>query len=181
MINTSTPSSRFLNALNIRPAVRFQGQAVGEEIVLLLRAHPITQLVWVINSVVLFLLLGLMDRVVSIILNPNQLFFLNIFSIAFILSYIWSNFLVWFYNVGIVTNQRIVDIDFTSVLFQDVAAAKLEKLDEVRGTTSGFFGSIFNYGDVFVLTLSDDNDIEFLKVPAPNDVVLIINGLVKPD
>lgn len=180
MIDIKNQSCLLLNSLNVRPAVRFGGQGPNEEVILLLRAHPVTQIFWVVNSIILLVLLGELNQIVPIFLNPQQILFLNVFSIAFILSYVWSNFLVWFFNVGIVTNERIVDIDFTNILYEDVAAAKLNKIDEVNGVTAGFFGSIFNYGNIFVKTFSDENNIEFLNVPMPNDVVLIINSLAKP-
>ena len=180
MIDISNSYSQYLCALNVKPAIRFGGQMPQEEVLLLLRAHPVTQIFWVVNSISLLVLLSVLDQFVPDFLNPQQILFLNVFSLAFIISYAWSNFLVWFFNVGIVTNQRIVDIDFGNILYQDVAAAKLQKIDEVNGVTAGFFGSIFNYGNIFVKTFSDENNIEFLNVPMPNEVVLIINSLAKP-
>ena len=43
-----------------------------------------------------------------------------------VLGYVLEVFLSWFYNVYIITDERIIDVDFTSLLSKDISYAKLK-------------------------------------------------------
>lgn len=175
---TKTPSHKFLHSFCIRPDVRFDIQEKDEEVILVLRAHPITLLPWIINSIILFILLILVNIVFGSILSPAQFFLLNLTVIIFILSYLWFNFLAFFFNVGIVTNKRVIDIDFSTVIYREVTDANLDKIEDITSKSGGYFASLFDYGNVFIQTAGTDVNIEFLKIPKPAQVVGIINSFI---
>lgn len=160
--------------------VHFESQQANEEVILILRAHPVTQIGWLINSLFVTILIIVLNFVLPIILTPGQILFFNFFAGAALFAYMWYNFLLWFFNVGIITNQRIVDIDFRSILYKEVTAAKDDKVEEVTSRSAGYLGSLFDYGNVYVETASNEINIEFERVPHPAMVVQIINELV-PD
>lgn len=176
-MNPTASSHHVLHAYNINPNARFETQSSTERVILLLRAHPFTQIPWVVNTGFLVLLLIVSDFFLPLVLSGPQIVFINVFSIVFILSYAWINFLHWFFNVGLVTNERIVDIDFSQIIYKEVTATKLEKVEDVTSKSAGYFGSLFNYGDVFVQTAGTEVNIEFIEIPRPGDVVGIINEL----
>ena len=91
---------------------------------------------------------------------------------------IFGNFLSWYFNVGIGTNHRVIDIDFHSLLYKEVTIALLEKVEDVTSKTSGFFSAIFNYGNVFLQTAGTEANIEFMNIPRPALIVKIVNQLV---
>lgn len=95
-----------------------------------------------------------------------------------ILSYIWFNFISWYFNVGIITNERIIDVDFHAVIYKEVTETILPKVEDVTAKSGGFFSAIFNYGNVFVQTAGTEANIEFHNVPKPAEVTKIINDLV---
>ena len=177
-MDTSKPNSLFLGALNIRPDIKFDTQENQEEIILLLRAHPATLLPSVVNSLVLFILLFVFNLIPLSILTYQQIIFINIFGVIFIISYAWFMFLQWFFNVGIITNQRIIDIDFRNILNKQVSEAKLGRIEDITTTSGGYLSSIFNYGDILVQTAGEQNNIEFYKIPNPAQVVKVINSLL---
>jgi len=111
-------------------------------------------------------------------LSIRQIVFTNIFGLAVLLSYVWFNILNWFFNVGVVTNQRIVDIDFSSVIYKEVTETRLDKVEDITSKSGGYFESFFDYGDVFVQTAGKEAFIEFLNVPRPSDAVRIISELI---
>jgi hypothetical protein len=82
--------------------------------------------------------------------------------------------------VGLITNERIVDVDFYNVLYKEVTATRIEKIEDVTSKSGGFIESFFHYGDVFVQTAGNELNIEFLEVPSPSRVVRIINDLMVP-
>ena len=60
--------------------------------------------------------------------------------------------LVWSNRQYIVTNRRVVQI--SGVLSKDVVDSSLEKVNDVKMSQS-FFGRLFNYGDIEILTASE--------------------------
>lgn len=83
----------------------------------------------------------------------------------------------WVYNVGIVTNRRLIDIDYNGIMYREFSATAISKVEEVTVKTGGFIPALFNYGDVFVQTAGQEQNIEYLKVPDPNSVVKVINDI----
>jgi len=60
--------------------------------------------------------------------------------------------LVWSNRQYIVTNRRVIQI--SGVLSKDVVDSSLEKVNDVKMSQS-FFGRLFNYGDIEILTASE--------------------------
>jgi hypothetical protein len=176
-MDTSTPTSRFLSAFMTRPSIRFETQQADETIVLMLRSHPITQLTWIFNTVLFMILLIIVNFLAAPYILSNQLIGINIFAFVFIVSFMWLNFLNWYFNVGIVTTKRIVDVDFSSILYKEINIAQLEKIEDTTSKTAGYFGSLFDYGNVFIQTAGFEGNIEFINVPSPSQVVEIINRI----
>lgn len=164
--------------------MRFETQEPGETIVLFLRKHWVTNFVWIVVSVVLiitpFFLLP------SLILNniiPAQVpqsyttfFFFVWYLISF--SYIFGNFLLWYFTVSIVTNERIIDIDFINLLNKKFAETRIERVEDVTMKTGGFLKAFFDYGDVLVQTAAKEQEFQFYSVPTPDRVVRIINQMM---
>lgn len=178
MENNTNKDHQLLHAYCVYPDVRFETQAPAEEVILVLRAHPITQIAWVINTFILFILLFVLNFILPSFFNFRQILFINIFGIVIILSYAWFNFLNWFFNLGIITNQRVVDIDFHSIIYKEVTATRLDRIEDITSKTGGYFESFFDFGNVFVQTAGTLPNIEFLNVPHPSRVVEVINGLI---
>ncbi|OGK12916.1 hypothetical protein A3A93_01760 [Candidatus Roizmanbacteria bacterium RIFCSPLOWO2_01_FULL_38_12] len=172
-------STNFSHSFLMRPNVRFETQHKGEQVILVVRRHPLTQLSWIINSIFLVII----SFFLSFFIFPtffearfSSVFFL--FAVFFTFSYIWINFLLWYFTVGIVTNERIIDLDFFNVLYKEFTATTISQVSEITTNIAGFFGSIFHYGDVFIKTQGFQQNIEFELVPRPSEVVRIINQLM---
>lgn len=171
------PASRYFDALSVYPRVRLDIQREDEQIILLIREHPVTQIPWVLNSLGLLLVLILLNLVLPKIFSFPQILFLNLFSLAAILSYIWLNFLRWYFQVGIVTNERILDIDFKSALYKEVAIARLSNVQEIASKSGGYINTLFNFGDIHVLTAGANVNIDFPNAPDPSFIIKLINQL----
>src|SRR3989338_3862561 len=164
----------FLSAFAERTdGVTFANQKSHEEIVLFLRAHLITNFLWVIITIFLLFIPLLSSAVANFIPNPLSFvsgdfipFFL-IFFYLIVFSYAFLNFLNWFYNITLITNLGVVDIDYSGLLYHDVAFTNFNLVEDVNYTKVGFFRSLFNYGDVFVQTAGGRENLEALGVPNP--------------
>jgi membrane protein YdbS with pleckstrin-like domain len=167
----------FLKAFIHHPKINGDFKEKEEEVILLVRAHPITQIYWFLNGIFIFFILMAINYVFFSYLNLSQKLFINLFVIVVIFSYWWFNFLSWYFNVGIVTNKRIIDIDFYGFIYKEITSAKLEKIEDITVKAGGFFASVFNYGNIFIQTAGTQINIEFFNVPSPNKVRDLINNL----
>ena len=176
-LETLKPRHSLFHSFCVRPHFRFSAQRKDEEIILVLRSHPITQISWIINAV--FLLLGLIIVIpfVSSIFSLFQLVFLIVMGGSFIFSYMLYNIISWFFNVGIITTQRVIDIDFHAVIYREITEAKLSIIQDVTEKSGGFLESFVDYGDLFIQTAGTIQNVEFANIPKPSTVVRIINEL----
>jgi len=156
---------------------RFEGQDADETILLLLRAHPITNLKWIIPAILLFLLPFFIPRLISFIniidtSNIPQSFMMLFLIINYLLVLIivFEGFLYWYFNVYIVTDKNIVDVDFHSILFKNIDVAPLRNIEDTSSSMGGILSSIFNYGNVFIQTAGAGKNIDFHSVPRPHHV-----------
>ena len=178
------PKQLFSAYMFMPDGVRFETQAPGESIILLLRRHWITNFVWVATSVLLIIMPVILFPAIAIagIIPPNfpdSLFGLTIlvwYLLSF--SYILVNFLLWYFTVSIVTNDRIVDIDFINILYKKFAETRILRIEDVTNRTGGFIQALFDYGDVIVQTAAKEAMFQFEMVPHPEKVVRIINELM---
>ena len=154
---------------------RFEGQDADEKILLLLRAHPILNLKWIIPAILLFFAPFFVSKLLSII-NFN-LSFPEAFGVVFliinyllILTIVFEGFLHWYFNVYIVTQKNIVDVDFHSILFKNIDVAPLRNIEDASSSMGGILSSIFHYGNVFIQTAGNTKNIDFLDIPKPHFV-----------
>ena len=88
-------------------------------------------------------------------LDGNTLVSLTMLWYLGLLFFGLQSFLMWFYNVYIITNERLVDVDFVGLLSKTVNVAQLGKVEDVNYTQNGFLANLFDYGDVIVQTASE--------------------------
>jgi len=177
MENNNNKNSIFYSYC-LNPQIKFDTHEEGEKIYLLLRSHPFTQIGWILSSILFFILLFVLDLFLRSLLNSGQILVINLFFIVFILSYTWFNILNWYFNVGIVTSKRVIDIDFYAVLYKEITNAQLSKIEDVTVKSGGYFESLFDYGSIFIQTAGTEANIEFIDVPHPSDATQIINKLL---
>lgn len=159
---------------------RYQGQDENENIILLLRAHPITNLPWIILAIFIFFIPFLIPKFTLLLRLDFSFVPQNFSSVLLIINYlliliiVFEGFLGWYFNVNILTDKKIVDIDFNSILSKNIDLALLRDVQESNSTLSGVIGMIFNFGDVFVQTAASKESIDFKKVPFPDLVSDIV-------
>jgi len=178
MENNNNSVNRAFFSYLTHPKINFETHEPTEKILLLLRAHPFTQLYWIINSIIFFIISIFIPTILGSFLNFTQTLFINFFAFVAILSYILFNFINWYFNVGIITNKRIIDIDFTNILYKEITVARLDKIQDLTVKSGGYFEAMFDFGTIFVQTAGSDANVEFNDVPYPSDVVQIVNKLL---
>jgi hypothetical protein len=153
--------------------ISFNGQDEGEDIILVFRQHPAVLIPKFLITAALFFVslfsaptLALMgvDAGPGLTIGTSLVFFLLGVTFAA------DTYLKWFFCVNIITSDRIVDVDFSSILFHRFSEAQLENIEDVSHSPVGVFSSIFDYGDVYVQTAGERPEFEFKGVPRPRDI-----------
>lgn len=118
--------------------------------------------------------------------------FVSLFDVIFysILLVLLTHFTLVFHkyylSVEIVTTDRIIDIDQKSLFQREVNELPIENIEDVTYRQNGFWGTLFNFGDVIVQTAGSGvmnsnmnmNGFVFNNAPYPSKVAEVINGLV---
>ena len=162
----------------------FADKLDNEETLLFLRKHFITNVPWIVKAITLgivpflLILINLLGLISINFLPVNYILLILIFYYFIIFGYIFVNYLTWFYNISIVTTLRIIDIDFSQIVFENVAATKLTQIEDVHYSQIGVIRSVFDYGDVILQTAGTLPNFDFLAVPHPERVIKVIGNLI---
>lgn len=158
--------------------VKFETQEEAEKVVLLLRQHPIVNLPWIFVALLLVLAPSLLSIFPFLDFLPFRFQFIAVlFWYLIVAAYVLESSLSWFFNVYMVTNERVIDVDFENLLYREVSEANIEKIQDIEYEIGGVARSIFNYGDVFIQTAGTMQNFDFKAVPNPAEVVRIIQNL----
>mgnify|MGYP001570126680 CR=1 FL=1 len=109
------PTRNPLAAFAVRPRkIKFETQDPEEYVLLLLRRHVITNVPWIVVAMIM-LAVPLAVPAVFPMVSWVPVRFIGVATVMWYLltaGYILESFLTWYFNVYIVTDERIVDIDF---------------------------------------------------------------------
>lgn len=162
----------------------FADKLDDEETLLFLRRHFVTNVPWIIKAITLGIIPFLLILINSLglvsinFLPANYMLLILVFYYFIVVGYIFVNYLTWFYNISIVTTLRIIDIDFSQIVFENVAATKLTQIEDVHYSQIGVIRSVFDYGDVILQTAGTLPNFDFLAVPHPERVIKVIGNLI---
>lgn len=175
------PAHSSLAAYCPRPlGVTFDLQHKDELVLLMIRQHPIVNVPWIFITILL-----LLAPIVFLPFVPILNFFPAKFHfVAYIgwylmvFGYALEQFLVWFFNIYILTDERVIDMDFYNLLFKRVSEAKIERIEDITTVNSGLLQSIVDFGDVQIQTSAEIPEIEFEKIPHPDRVQKLLSELI---
>ncbi|MFZ5438227.1 MAG: hypothetical protein ACOZAK_04205 [Patescibacteria group bacterium] len=174
------PQKNYLASFLPKPfKIGFDTQMDGEQIVLVLRQHPIT-LIKKVATILVMLLMPIILPKVSFVdffpLSYQSAMVLGWYTIT--LGFALETFLVWFFSVFIITDERIIDVDFLSLLFKDISSAKIDAIQDISSKTGGMLATVVDYGTVYIQTAGEKTEIQFENVPQPAKVAAILNELL---
>jgi len=165
---------------------KFDGEDGDEKVLYVLRKSFVTNVGWILLSALLIIAPALFNTLfVSLnidnpgFITPKLTFNINALWYLFTFGYIFQRFLNWYFNVYIISDKRIVDMDFYSLLYRKVSDAPLRNIEDITYDVSGIFESLFNYGDVTIQTAAETKEFNFEGVANPARVQDILSDLVK--
>ena len=158
--------------------VDFANKDPEEEIVLLLRRHPLTNVKWVLVAVLMILAPAFLTVMPFFELFPDNLQIISV-AIWYMITaaFIFEEFLSWYFNVNIVTDERIVDVDFHNLIYRELTDANIDQIQDVTVKIGGALRTYFNFGDVQIQTAAEVPQILFEAVPNPDIVAKILRVL----
>lgn len=158
----------------------FQGKEKDENVVLVTRSHWIAYLPFPAAALTILLLPLLFALFFPSFTENIFLFFALLFScITVSFTIMVYAFVRWFYDVNIVTDKRIIDLEFTSVVSHRFSEARLVRIEDIKHKQMGIVGSIFDVGTVYFQTAGAKAHIAFDDIPRPRDVQNIMYGLLE--
>ena len=168
---------------------KFESQQDDETVLLLGRRHFVTNFGWmaaICFALVVPFFWGEFPFLKA--LDGNTLMSLTMLWYLGILLFGLQSFLMWFYNVYIITDERLIDVDFMGLLNKTVNVTQLARVEDVNYTQNGFWASMFNYGNVIIQTASEQKTPDSFKggsaftfeaVAYPDKVTSIISQLTE--
>jgi len=170
---------RTLHSFCIRPNVHFENQGPQEEVLLTMRAHPVTLVPFLLNALIFLSLIFVSDFFIVHFLTSFQILYLNVFFMVFIFIYVWIGVVNWYFNIGIVSNQQIIDVDFSAIGNKELTRTKLSHVEDITVKTGGFFPGLFDYGNVFIQTAGTEINTEFMNIAHPSDAQHAIQNILE--
>ncbi len=149
-----------------------------EHIVYVLRRHPIVFLpmcllflvLYIVPFIVYFMISNL---IVDITLDPRWFAITILCGAGYLLSIsiiFFVQFISYYLDVWIVTNDRIVDMEQHNIFSRSIAELDLFRIQDVTSEVHGVIPSVLHYGDVEIKTASQNLDIVFHSVRHPNTI-----------
>ncbi|PIT86248.1 MAG: hypothetical protein COU33_04240 [Candidatus Magasanikbacteria bacterium CG10_big_fil_rev_8_21_14_0_10_43_6] len=149
-----------------------------ERVVHVLRRHPLTFipkiLLFIVLAVVPLAVYGMIDNLFPTLFSSDAVFALAIlggsaYSLG-VLLFFYQQFIVFYLDMWVVTNDRIVDVEQLGLFSRTISELDLFRIQDVTTDVHGLFPTLFHYGRVTVKTASSNINIVFFDVARPNDI-----------
>jgi len=140
----------------------FEGQRPGEELIFVFRRHIIAMR----KGFYLLLIPLAITSVPPLIWQSNlQLFLLPLGGLIFGLILFFYHFVLWYFTVYIVTNERIRQVTQKGFFGKDVVELRLSKIQNISYNIPGFTGEVFGFGTIVIQTFVGDLVIRHVEHP----------------
>lgn len=140
----------------------FDGQRPGEEVVFVFRRHIIAMR----KGFYLLLIPLVITAIPPLIWQSNlELFLLPLGGFGLGLILFLYHFIMWYFTIYIVTNQRIRQITQKGIFGKDVVELRLSKIQNISYNIPGFSGEIFGFGTIVIQTFVGDLVIRHVEHP----------------
>ena len=164
----------------------YDGADADENVKYVLRRSKITNIPWLIATVIMIALpvfgvpyiLGIKFSG-EIVFKENYVFVATLFWYLATFGLFFQKFVNWFFNVLVITNKKLVDMDFIGLAYKNISETMLYNIEDVTSNITGIVGTIFNVGDVFIQTAAEMREFEFIGADDPSKVRDLIIDLVE--
>ena len=111
---------------------RFEERGDDEEILLVLRRHWVTNVGWIGLALTMATAPVFLKFMPLLAFFPTNYQFISILGwYLMTFAFTFEKFLSWYFNVNIITDQRVIDIDFNNLLDKKFSEAELSAIQDV--------------------------------------------------
>ncbi len=164
----------------------YEGRDEDERIKYVIRKSTLTAVPWIIASIMLFIIPMFVGYVISlfpentpVIFDSGSVLIITVLWYLFSFGFFFQNLLSWFFNVLVITNKKIVDVDFVGFLYKNISETTLDKVEDVTSNVSGPLGVTFNIGALYIQTAAEKREFEFHGIEDPSKVRDVLADLVE--
>lgn len=142
--------------------LEFEGQRPGEEVLFVFRRHIIAMRKGFYLLLIPFALSALPVLIwqdsVELLISP-----LIGFTVGLLLFF--YHWMMWYFTVYIVTNQRLRQVTQRGFFGKDVVELRLSKIQNISYNIPGFTGEVFGFGTMVIQTFVGDLVIRYVEHP----------------
>ena len=140
----------------------FEGQREGETLLFVFRRHIIAMR----KGFYLLLIPFAVTAIPPLIWQSNlELFLLPIGGLLIGLILFAYHFMIWYFTMYIVTDQRIRQVTQHGFFGKDIVELRLSKIQNISYTIPGFWGETFKFGTMVIQTFVGDLVIKNVENP----------------
>jgi len=168
-----------LSSLLVNPDVfSFEEKDSREEILVVARPHWFTNFSWIFISGLMLIAPGIV-KFIPIVTDISGKYLAIGVMVWYLLTFaiIFESFLSWYFDVFIITDKRVIDIDFNNLLDKKFSEARLSMIQDVTSRVSGVAQTMFNFGTVHIQTAAEVSYITFEEAPHPEKIIKILQLL----
>jgi hypothetical protein len=155
----------------------FQSQENDESVVFVIRKHWTALIFPVFFGLIFVLVTILMQFLVGSVISDRMSEAANtiatcIFSLVYLfaLLYVFISWLVRYLSVVILTNEHLVEVLQLSLFSRKVSELDLDSIEDATCIQSGFFPTIFRFGDVLIQTAGELPNFNLKNIGDPEEV-----------
>ena len=140
----------------------FEGQRPGEEVLFIFRRHIIAMR----KGFYLLAIPVVITAIPPLIWQSNlELFLLPVGGLILGLILFFYHFMLWYFTIYLVTNQRIRQVTQKGIFGKDVVELRLSKIQNISYNIPGFSGEILGFGTIVIQTFVGDLVIRYVEHP----------------
>ena len=132
---------------------QFEGQRPGEDVLFVFRRHIIAMRKGFYALLIPFALSSIPPLIWQ---TKLELFLLPIAGLVIGLLLFAYHFIMWYFTVYIVTNERIRQVTQRGLFGKDVVELRLSKIQNISYNIPGFTGELFKFGTIVIQTYVGD-------------------------
>ncbi len=80
----------------------------------------------------------------------------------------WQFWTLYYMDMWVVTNRRLIDIDYIGFFDRNIAMLRLERIQDLTVKVDDFFGNILGYGSLLVQTAGSDKEFIVEQISNPD-------------
>jgi len=140
----------------------FEGQRPGEKVLFVFRRHIIAMR----KGFYLLLIPLVITAIPPLIWQDNlELFLLPVGGLALGIVLFLYHYIMWYFTIYLVTNQRIRQVTQRGIFGKDVVELRLSKIQNISYNIPGFTGEILGFGTIVIQTFVGDLVIRNVEHP----------------